>query len=170
MLCEIWCILFAHFQLCVLKASLRLIAIEDVRNYGKIVYIKNIFENSWWEDTYPSSYPPESTQAISYRNHEKSLAYFSYLAPLILFFFTKRQSQRGACHNYPHWIRSWVQPIRYTELYIHSTGNTITVQSVSIVQCHKVLCVLTYWINTVVDCLCINIRVLQCLQNADKVD
>ena len=33
------------------------IAIEEVRNYGKIVYIKKIFGNGWWEDAYPSSYP-----------------------------------------------------------------------------------------------------------------
>ena len=33
-------------------ACLRRIAIEEVRNYGKIVglYIKNIFENGWWVD------------------------------------------------------------------------------------------------------------------------
>ena len=38
--------------------------------------------------------------AISYRNHQKSLAYFSHLAPLVLFFFTKKQSQkRGPLHN-----------------------------------------------------------------------
>ena len=24
--------------------------IEEVQNYGKFVYIKNIFENVWWED------------------------------------------------------------------------------------------------------------------------
>ena len=35
----------------------RLIAIERVRNYRKTVCIKNIFENGWWEDAYPSSYP-----------------------------------------------------------------------------------------------------------------
>ena len=35
--------------------------------------------------------------AISYRNYQKSPAYFSYLAPLVLFFFTERQSQKGAC-------------------------------------------------------------------------
>ena len=41
--------------------GVRLIAIEEVRNYKKnCVYIKNIFENGWWEDTYSSSYPPES--------------------------------------------------------------------------------------------------------------
>ena len=39
-----------------------------------------------------SLYPP---QAVSYRNHQKSLVYFSHLAPLNLFFFTKRQSQKG---------------------------------------------------------------------------
>ena len=27
--------------------GLRLIAIEEARNYGKIVYIKNVFENGW---------------------------------------------------------------------------------------------------------------------------
>ena len=39
--------------------------------------------------------PDPTLLAISYKNHQKSLAYFSHLAPLILFFFTKRQSQRG---------------------------------------------------------------------------
>ena len=29
--------------------DVRLIANEKVRNYGKIVYIKNIFDNGWWE-------------------------------------------------------------------------------------------------------------------------
>ena len=59
---------------------------------------KNIFENDWWEDAYPSSYPP----AINYRNHQKSLAYFNHLAPLVLFVFTTRQSQKGvAWHNAP---------------------------------------------------------------------
>ena len=33
-------------------------------------------------------------RAISYRNHQKSLAYFSHLTPLILLIFTKRQSQK----------------------------------------------------------------------------
>ena len=43
--------------------GVRLIAIEEVRNYGKIVayriaYIKNIFQNGWWEDMHRSSpYP-----------------------------------------------------------------------------------------------------------------
>ena len=51
---------------------------------------------------YPS--PLESPLAVSYRNHQKNLAYFSHLAPLVLFFFTKRQSQKGgggAWHNGP---------------------------------------------------------------------
>ena len=34
---------------------------------------------------------------INYKNHQKSLGlvYLSHLAPLILFFFIKRQSQKG---------------------------------------------------------------------------
>ena len=39
--------------------------------------------------------PLDPSLAISYRNHQKSMAYFSYLAQLILFLFTKRQSQKG---------------------------------------------------------------------------
>ena len=41
------------------------------------------------EDACSSSYPLDPLLAISYRNHQKSLAYFSHLAPLVLFFFTK---------------------------------------------------------------------------------
>ena len=54
-------------------------------------YIKNSFENGWWEDAYsPSSstYPLDPPLAICYKNHQNSLAYFSHLAPLILLFFT----------------------------------------------------------------------------------
>ena len=47
--------LFDHNSECFAKydafcshyARVRLIAIEEVRNYGKFVYIKNIFENGW---------------------------------------------------------------------------------------------------------------------------
>ena len=35
-------------------------AIKEIQNYGKIAYIKNIYENGWWGDAYPSSYPPGS--------------------------------------------------------------------------------------------------------------
>ena len=40
----------------IMRAGVKLIAIEEVRYYGNIVYIKNIVENNWWEDAYPSSY------------------------------------------------------------------------------------------------------------------
>ena len=43
----------------------------------------------------PHPTPLDPPLAISYRNHQKSVAYFSYLAQLILFLFTKRQSQKG---------------------------------------------------------------------------
>ena len=42
---------------------------------------------------HPTSLDPPL--ATSYRNHQKSLAYFSHLAPSILLCFTKRQSQKG---------------------------------------------------------------------------
>ena len=58
--------------------GVRLIAIEEIRSYGKIEYIQNTFENGWLEDAYPwpSSSPPpplDPPLAMSYRNHRKSL-------------------------------------------------------------------------------------------------
>ena len=87
--------------------GVRLIAIEEARNYGKIVYIKNIFRNGWWDDMhtpYPTSLDPP--QAISYKNHQKSLAYFNHLAPLLLFILLKDRVKRrdevgGGGHNAP---------------------------------------------------------------------
>ena len=72
--------------------GVRFIAIEEVQIYEKIVYIKNIFENGWWK--MHTLHP--TPLAISYRNHQKSLAYFSHLASFILFFFTTRRSQKGS--------------------------------------------------------------------------
>ena len=43
--------------------------------------------------------PLDPPMAISYRNHQKKLAYFSHLAPLVSFFFTKRQGQKGREHD-----------------------------------------------------------------------
>ena len=46
--------------------------------------------------TPPGSAPDHKLQKPS----KESLAYFSHLAPLVLFFFTKKQSQKGeAWHN-----------------------------------------------------------------------
>ena len=56
--------------------------------------------------------PLDPPLAISYRNHQKSLAYFSYLAPSILFFFIKRQSQKGVMAQCLPQIRSCLD---YTE-------------------------------------------------------
>ena len=43
----------------------------------------------------PDLTPLDPPLVISYRNHQKRLAHFSHLAPLVLFFFTKRQNQMG---------------------------------------------------------------------------
>ena len=74
--------------------GVRSIAVEEVQIYEKIVYIKNIFENSWWKMHTPHPTPLDTPLAISYRNHQKSLAYFSHLAPFILFFYQKTESKR----------------------------------------------------------------------------
>ena len=41
---------------------------------------------------YPN--PLDSPLAISCRNRQKNLVYFSHLAPLVLFLFAKRQCQK----------------------------------------------------------------------------
>ena len=67
--------------------------------------IKNSFENGWWEDAYSSSsltYPLDPPLAISYKNHQNSLAYFNHLAPLILFCFTKRQIESKGEKTWPN--------------------------------------------------------------------
>ena len=52
--------------------------------------------------------PLDPPLALSYRNHQKSLAYFSHLTPLVLFLFTKSRVKSGAWPNAPHLlINSW---------------------------------------------------------------
>ena len=48
---------------------------------------------------YPT--PLDSPLVISYKNRQKNLAYFSHLAPSVLFFFTKRHSQMGGMAQWP---------------------------------------------------------------------
>ena len=50
----------------------------------------------------PHLIPLDPPLAISYKNYQKSLAYFSHLAPSVLFFFTKTQSQKGGMAQCPH--------------------------------------------------------------------
>ena len=78
------------FDYACLRRSLRLSDIDEVQNYGKIVYIKSIFENGWWEDAYslgPHPTPLDPPLAISQENHQKSLANF-ILGPInfVLFY------------------------------------------------------------------------------------
>ena len=43
----------------------------------------------------PHPTPLDPFLAMSYRNYQKSLVYFSHLAQLVLFFFTKKPTQKG---------------------------------------------------------------------------
>ena len=43
----------------------------------------------------PHPTPLDSPLTISYRNHQKNLAYFSHLAPLVLFFLLKNRVKGG---------------------------------------------------------------------------
>ena len=60
-------LLFAHFRLGLCVLGVRFIAIKEVRNNGKIVYIKSVFENGWWEDAYSSTYLLGSAAGLKLR-------------------------------------------------------------------------------------------------------
>ena len=46
----------------------RLIVIENVRNYGEIALIKNMFQNGWWGNASPTPPPPGSAPARTDNN------------------------------------------------------------------------------------------------------
>ena len=83
----------------------RLIVIEEVRNYEKIVYIKNIYENGLWENAYPSSYPPGSTPGYPLEKPSKESGIFQSLGAInLVLFLLKAESKGGgggAWHNAP---------------------------------------------------------------------
>ena len=64
----------------------RLIVIEKVQNYGKLYSLKTQLKTAGEgvHTPYPTTMDPPL--AISYTNHQKSLAYFSYLAPFALLY------------------------------------------------------------------------------------
>ena len=57
-----------------------------------------------------SLYPPP---AISYRSHQKSMAYFSHLEPLILFFLLKGRVKKGGHGSMlpPKYATAWTHVI-----------------------------------------------------------
>ena len=57
-------------------------AILRARNYGKIVYIKNIFENSWWEDAFPLSYAPRPAPGHKQQKPSKESGIFQSLGTI----------------------------------------------------------------------------------------
>ena len=75
--------------------GVRLTAIAEARNYGKIVYIKNIFENGWWEEAYPSSCPPESVPGQKVQKPSKERGIFQLLGIINFVIFYKKTESRG---------------------------------------------------------------------------
>ena len=78
---------------------IRLTVIEEVRNYGKIVCIKNIFENGWWEDACPSSYLSGFAPNHKLQKPSKESGIFQSLGTISIILFTKKLSQKGGGHG-----------------------------------------------------------------------
>ena len=55
--------------------SVKLIGIEKVRNYGKTVLIKNMFESGWWGGASPldSLMPARAVNNVSYTYTNQSI-------------------------------------------------------------------------------------------------
>ena len=67
----------------------------------------------------PHPTPLDPLLAIGLRNNRKSLAYFSHMAPLILFFFSKRQSQKGpGPSNFAFMLKNRVRGINRFDVFI----------------------------------------------------
>ena len=68
--------------------GVRLIVFEKIRSYGKIVYIKNIFENGWSGNVYPLSYPPGSAPGLKLNKPSKECGIFQSLGTMnfVLFY------------------------------------------------------------------------------------
>ena len=71
------------------KGERLIIAIEKLRINEKIVdlSIKNIFENDWWEDAYPSFYPPGSSPGHKLQNPSKESGIFRSLGTISFVLF-----------------------------------------------------------------------------------
>ena len=63
------------------------IAIEEIQNYEKIVYIKHIFKNGKWGDAYPSSYPPEFAPGHKLQKPSKEFGIFQSLGTISFVLF-----------------------------------------------------------------------------------
>ena len=89
-------LLFAHFQLCVLKAQVLLLS-KRFETAEKLHASKTFLKMTGGRMHTPHPTPLDLALAIglSYGNHQKSLAYFRELAQFVSLFFTKRQSQKG---------------------------------------------------------------------------
>ena len=78
----------------------RLIAIERFETMEKLFASKIFLKLAGGRMHSPLSYPHGSAPGHKLRKSSKESAYFIHLAPLILFFFTIKESQKGrALHN-----------------------------------------------------------------------
>ena len=75
--------------------GVRLFAIEEARNYEKIVYIKNIFQYDWWEEAYPSSYPPRSAPGHKLQKPSKESGIFQPHGTINFVNFLLKDKSRG---------------------------------------------------------------------------
>ena len=86
----------------------------------------------------PHFTPLDPPLTISCRSHQKSLAYFSHLAPLVLLFFTKRQSQKsGAMAQCPPPLNTFLLPSLLLNLALLTLMRDACVEVISDEKVHS---------------------------------
>ena len=80
---------------------------KEIQNYGKIAQVTSNTVSKMAGGRMHTPQVPQPTTldpslAISYNNHQNSVAYFSHFAPLILLFFTKRQIESKQGEAWPN--------------------------------------------------------------------
>ena len=100
-----------RFRLCVLKAE-GLLQSKRFEIMEKLYTLKALLKMAGESMHTPHPTPLYPPLAISYRNRQRSLAYFSHLAPLILLFLLKSRAKRGP-NAPPPYMRSCLFDSRY---------------------------------------------------------
>ena len=93
---------------------MRLNRYGEVRNYGKTVNMKNIFENGWWEDAYPLSYPP----GYKLQKLSKESGIFQSLGTINFVFLLKgRVKMRGHLTMHPKYASGYSLFKNWSEIW-----------------------------------------------------
>ena len=114
----------------VVRAKRKAYCYQRGSNYGKIIYIKSIFENGWWKNAYPSSYPPGSAPGHKLQKPSKESGIFQSLGTInfVLFLLKSRVKRRAWSHapHLPNTLLAFFLLLAYLSSYHEKATNRCT--------------------------------------------